>query len=105
MRRRDGRRPPRRARFATSAHHPNRNPRTRETALLRVRGDPRYPRENEVFARLNSATAGERRRVPAAEAGDLDDVSGMRRVDELAAADVDPDVARAGEEDEVAGLE
>src|SRR5579884_3304653 len=45
-------------------------------------------------------------RVPAVvEAGDLDDVAGLRRVDELAAADVDADVAEAVEEDEVAGLE
>ena len=39
------------------------------------------------------------------EARDLDDVACVRRVDELAAADVDPDVAEAVEEDEVARLE
>src|SRR4051812_6282101 len=44
--------------------------------------------------------------VEAAEAGDAvdpDDRPGVRRVDEPAAADVDPDVAEAVEEDEVAG--
>src|SRR5712691_3504579 len=54
---------------------------------------------------LNPAAAGERAGVPAREAGDLDHVAGVWRVDELAAADVDPDVARAGEEDQVARLE
>ena len=37
------------------------------------------------------------------EARDLHDVARVRRVDELAAADVDPDVAETVEEDEVAG--
>ena len=39
------------------------------------------------------------------EAVDRHDGPGVRRVDELVVADVDPDVAEAGEEDEVAGLE
>ena len=39
-----------------------------------------------------------------AEAGDLDDVTRVRGVDELAAADVHAHVAEAVEEDEVAGL-
>src|SRR5262245_8711859 len=39
------------------------------------------------------------------DARDLDDVSGMRRMDELAAADVDPDVPEPVEENEVARLE
>ena len=43
--------------------------------------------------------------VRAAEAVDPDDRAGVRRVDEAPAADVDPDVAEAVEEDEVAGLE
>ena len=47
-----------------------------------------------------------RRRVPGVvEARDLHDVAGVRRVDELAAADVDADVAEPVEEHEVAGLE
>ena len=46
------------------------------------------------------------RRVPRlGHARDLDDVAGVRRVDELPAADVDPDVAQPVEEDEVARLE
>src|SRR6266508_4149890 len=44
-------------------------------------------------------------RVPAGEARDLDDVAGVRGVDHLTAADVDPHVAEPVEEDEVAGLE
>ena len=45
-------------------------------------------------------------RVPGVgEARDLDDVARVRRVDELAAADVDADVAEPVEEDEVARLE
>src|SRR5262249_36134479 len=47
----------------------------------------------------------ERRRVVAAERRDLHDVAGVWRMDELAAADVDPDMAGAGEEDEVTRLE
>ena len=43
--------------------------------------------------------------VPAGERADLHDVAGVRRVDELSAADVDPDVAEPVEEDEVAGLQ
>ncbi len=46
------------------------------------------------------------RRVPAVvQAGDLDHVARVRRVDELAAADVDPDVPEDVEEDEVARCE
>src|SRR6185437_9660908 len=41
----------------------------------------------------------------AVEARDLDDVAGVRRLHELAVADVDAHVAVAVEEDEVAGLE
>ena len=44
-------------------------------------------------------------RTSLVEAGDLHDVAGVRRVDELAAADVDADVAEAVEEDEVARLQ
>src|SRR3954451_8566783 len=51
------------------------------------------------------ASADVGRRVPAAEARDLDHVTGVRRVDELSAPDVDPFVAEPVEEDEVAGLE
>ncbi len=39
------------------------------------------------------------------EVRDPHDVAGVRRVDELAVADVDPDVAEAAEEDEVARCE
>jgi hypothetical protein len=44
------------------------------------------------------------RQVPAAHRRDLDDIAGMRRVDELAPADVDPVVPQPVEEDEVAGF-
>ena len=47
---------------------------------------------------------GRRRAAAARDAVDADDRAGVRRVDELAAADVDPDVAEAVEEDEVARL-
>ena len=46
-----------------------------------------------------------RRSTSPRQAVDADDGAGVRRVDELVVADVDPDVAEAGEEDEVAGLE
>ncbi len=45
------------------------------------------------------------RRTSLVEAGDLHDVARVRCVHELAAADVDADVAEAVEEDEVAGLQ
>src|SRR5262249_12066649 len=54
---------------------------------------------------LEATAADERRRVPARDARDLDHVTGVRRVDEAAAADVDPDMAEPVEEDEVAWLE
>ena len=44
-------------------------------------------------------------RVPAGQAVDRHDRPGVRRVDELVVADVDPDVAEPGEEDEVSRLE
>ncbi len=47
--------------------------------------------------------AGADVRAVLGEARDPDDVTRVRRVDELAAADVDPDVAEPAEEDEVAG--
>ena len=54
----------------------------------------------------DSPGADVRRGVPAlAERGDLHDVPGMRRVDELPAADVDADVAEPVEEDEITRLE
>ena len=53
----------------------------------------------------NAASAVVRRGVPGlAERGDLHDVARVRRVDELPAADVEPDVAETVEEDEVTGL-
>ena len=64
-------------------------------ALLRARGKLEDPAGADVA-----------RRVPAfVEARDLDDVAGVRRVHELAAADVDADVAEPVEEDEVARLQ
>src|SRR5581483_6493588 len=60
----------------------------------------------EQGASEDPARADVRRRVPArVEAGDLHDVAGVRRLDELAAADVQADVAEAVEEDDVAGRE
>src|SRR5205807_5936738 len=56
-------------------------------------------------APLDAAAAGELGRVPAGQRRDLDDVARVGRVDELAAADVDADMARTGEEDEIAGLQ
>src|SRR5436190_20915694 len=53
----------------------------------------------------DAARADVRRRVPAADARDLHDVTGVRGVDELIAADVDADVTQTVEEDKVAGLE
>ena len=53
----------------------------------------------------NPAGADEARRVGTAERRDLHDVAGVRGVDEVPAADVDPDVTEPVEEDEVAGLE
>ena len=54
----------------------------------------------------DAAGADVGRRVPAlVEARDLDDVAGVRGVHELAAADVDADVAEPVEEDEVARLQ
>ena len=58
-------------------------------------------RERRIFALRNATGA-----VEGAEAGhavDPDDRPAMGRVDEAAAADVDPDVAEAVEEDEVTG--
>ena len=54
---------------------------------------------------LLAARADVGRRVPAGQRRDLHDVAGVRRVDQLVPADVDPDVAEAVEEDEVAGLQ
>src|SRR4029077_20953786 len=54
---------------------------------------------------LDAPAACEIRRVVAGERRNLDHVAGVRRVDELPAADVDPDVAGTGEEHEVAGLQ
>src|SRR3954447_990274 len=54
---------------------------------------------------LDASRRVKRRRVVAAQRRDLDHITGMGRMDELAAADVDALVARSGEEDEVAGLE
>ncbi len=63
-------------------------------------------RRSRRRASSDATRADVRRGVPRlAEARDLDDVAGVRRVDELAAADVDADVAEAVEEDEVAWLE
>ena len=57
-----------------------------------------------IYRLEDAARADEARRVPAGDRGDLDDVAGVRRVDEAPAADVDPDVAEPVEEDEVARL-
>src|SRR5579862_702104 len=51
----------------------------------------------------NAARAVEPGEVPAAQRADLDPRSGVRRVDEHAAAEVEPDVTEIVEEDEVAG--
>src|SRR6266513_1455995 len=56
-------------------------------------------------ASLDAARPDVCRGVPARDAGDLDDVAGVRRVDEGVAADVDADVAEPVEEDQVARLE
>ena len=74
---------------------PDRNRRRSEhrPALIRV-------------ARLwHAAGAVEKLAPVAAQGRDLDDGAGVRGVGELAAADVDPDVAEAVEEDEVTRLE
>ena len=52
-----------------------------------------------------SASRRRTRQRTSPEAVDPDDGAGVRRVDELSVADVDPDVAEPVEEDEVAGLE
>src|SRR5437773_5937337 len=54
---------------------------------------------------LDAASTYVRRGIPTADAGDLDDVAGVGRMNERAAADVDADMPEAIEEDEVAGLE
>src|SRR5919198_2259571 len=88
------------------AHRPQRNPRSGEIALSPLRGVPLIAREPQVLARdLDAPAAGEGGGVPAADARDLDDVAGVRGVDELTAADVDADVARTGEEHEITGLQ
>ena len=62
-----------------------------------------FAAEVAAFVRLeDSAGADERRGVPRlVEAGNLDDVAGVRRVHELVAADVDADMPEPVEEDEV----
>src|SRR6266480_1997595 len=55
---------------------------------------------NPVSPMLNAAGADVGGVVPAGEWRDLDDIAGVRSVDELSAADVDADVAEAVEEDE-----
>ena len=62
-------------------------------------------RDRRALRGLEPASADVGRRVPAAERGDLDHVARVRRVDEAAAADVDPDVAEPVEEDDVARLQ
>src|SRR6185437_9457943 len=62
-------------------------------------------RDRGALLELEPAAADERRRVPAAERGDLDHVARVRRVDESTTADVDADVPEAVEEDEVSRLE
>ena len=69
-----------------------------------VRGALR-DRDRRALRGLEPAGADVGRRVPAAERGDLDHVARVRRVDEAAAADVDPDVAEPVEEDDVARLQ
>ena len=61
--------------------------------------------DREALRRLDAASPDVCRGVPARDAGDLDDVAGVRRVDEGVAADVDADVAEPVEEDQVARLE
>ena len=57
-----------------------------------------------LSGRLEAAAADPGGGVPGVgEARDLDDVAGVRRVDELAAADVDAGMAEPVEEDEIAG--
>ena len=72
---------------------------------LRARRSTRSTPERLVGGLQDAAGADEARRVRAAQRRDLHDVAGVRRVDEVPAADVDPDVAEPVEEDEVAGLE
>ena len=101
------RRPPPRASARTSLRrreHPGRRHGAGRKPRFPARGVPSNP-ARESAASPHYGT----RRAPsiAAEAGhavDADDGAGVRRVDELAAADVDPDVPEAVEEDEVAGL-
>ena len=72
--------------------------------MRRIYAARRNPRLSTALLQ-DPAGADVGRRVPAGHARDLHDVAGVRRVDELAAADVDADVAETVEEDEVAGLE
>src|SRR4029077_16746207 len=62
-------------------------------------------RDRGALLELEPAAADERRRVPAAQRGDLDPVARVGRVNERATADVDADVPEAVEEDEVSRLE
>src|SRR5205085_8572733 len=73
-----------------------------EAEAPRLRGAFRG-RDRELV--LDAAGSDVRRGVPAGDRRDLDDVAGVRRVDEAVAADVDADMAEPVEEDEVAGLE
>jgi serine/threonine-protein kinase RsbW len=71
----------------------------------RVRIRMRVAREDQIGPAVLEATAADPGvGVPACDRRDLHDVAGVRRMDELVAADVDPDVAEAVEEHEVAGL-
>src|SRR5262249_49798341 len=71
--------------------------------------EPGFARRRRAGERAqldDSAGADVGGRVPAVRAAPgPDDVAGVRGVDELPAADVDPDVPEAVEEDEVAGLQ
>src|SRR5207248_8377084 len=70
-----------------------------------ARTDPVSPRHLAVEALADAARADVLRRVPAGQRTDLDDVAGMRSVDEGAAADIDADMPEPVEEDEVTGLQ
>ena len=64
------------------------------------------PSTNVAFSSCGSSDAprADVARPEVAQRGDLHDVAGLRSVDHLATADVDPDMAEPVEEDEVARL-